>query len=122
MKSFFVCFVLIAQLLCLPSTACPPSPTPWDIDDPANGKQTYNADISCSGEALSAASYIVKVVATNSDILQSKGNTSGDCSWATTVPEPEGGWPLYAPNQPRPATLELWQGGNMKDSEVITLN
>jgi len=123
MKNSFVCCVLIAQLLCLPSSVCPPTPLPWDIDDPADGSSpVYTGDISCSGEATTAANYIVKVMASNNDILQSKGSTSGTCSWATTVPEPQGGWPLFAPGSPRPAELQLFSGGVKKDSEAITLN
>ena len=101
--------------------ACPPTPTPWDITDPVvTPVQSYGADIACEGNATTSANYTVKIMADGSSI-QSKTGTSTQCAWSTTVPEPNGGWPLNGQNF-RTVDLELWVGGTREDNVTIDLN
>ncbi|MCY2977811.1 MAG: hypothetical protein NTU79_03995 [Planctomycetota bacterium] len=122
MKRFFKLSLAFLVLLCVPAISCPPTPLPWDIDDPSNGSlPTYTADIACLGEATTSDAFIVKVVKTNSGtITQSASGTSTACAWSITAPQPTGGWGSGFPGS-YSATLQLWVGGVQKDFEAINI-
>lgn len=73
----------VVALFAIPGLSCPPTPAPWDIDDPVDFPiEAYLANVATSGEATEASTaFTVKVKNGDDETLNSQDGTSNQCTY-----------------------------------------